>query len=1009
MGSLSYTLLLFFVFVIYSNNNILFSNGEVLNETEYNCAYNIINRYFPVHEDKLNYFKYDNVTGKYDFCTSLSYQKASFNCVYQQVTSIILKLSTVPDLPLTSSDFSCFSNIYSFSFEKLRFEDNFINNAFTTGRSISFSSLDSPTILNFGTGTFKNFNQFYIGALYPNISKTYSLSQVAQVNNFFIILQLDQREFGSSDIDFIEYTNDVSTDPKTKIFISPVSVLPDLSRFTLNSCTLYLYPNFQVDSFSKLSTYTNIKSLSITSYSSPLLAFPEFPSNNVFNSFSLGSKFLKPNSLISLASFQSASEISFSLVGRDFHIDQKVPFTDFPSRYSSFSFSNGNIKNIPPYDSFGSNITKIILADNLMTGGLPVYKKEYGLKTLSLIHNQLTGTIDKSYCMIENFFFMNNSFSGEVPSCFTCHSDILGDLSLMFNNFTNVSPKPPCTTIILNAETLGGGNYILYGEDIGFSASNFKVYSDGSSVAISKSISILPNNLIQFQTTLSNYTSFTINYINTVPPIYIDVVVNNQIAPEIENIINNDNEGSFTLQGRYFSNNRSALYVQIGGNDCNIQTSTFSQINCHVANYDGLSRNLTVFVKMVDQVSGIMLDPVSTNDHYASSIYIAKPDTDNKSIATIKGWFGDTHQGLSIAIGDKKCDPQENNSTTIICTFNYGGSGIVSLNITQNQKVWIGKDYYSYPLQTKPCPNGCSKNGVCSKGECQCYDGYFGFDCASKTTDDNELPKSNLTVGEDSGSISINNQKTNFDISIVRLLETDLIGNVVRNFSLKTNWDTEKNENQNTWKFSQVLFDNSSIVYYVEKSDSRKPMSFAGVDFTLEKDSVKTRVEITNYKYQSTLNTLQLILESSVSLLDNTNENNNECNDKSVNIDSNNTNFITIKKDGKKLYSRIIDHILSDDRPNFMNTKIIHQSSSSLTLSLNLPHCINCIIDPDFSVLLSSDYKSSCKSKSYILPVAIVVPVVGVALIVTTVLLIKHKQGSALLKMKLSSFFGRKY
>ncbi|KAM9978625.1 hypothetical protein ACTFIY_012373 [Dictyostelium cf. discoideum] len=51
---------------------------------------------------------------------------------------------------------------------------------------------------------------------------------------------------------------------------------------------------------------------------------------------------------------------------------------------------------------------------------------------------------------------------------------------------------------------------------------------------------------------------------------------------------------------------------------------------------------------------------------------------------------------------------------------------------------------------------------------------------------------------------------------------------------------------------------------------------------------------------------------------------------------------------------------------------------------MNLPHFIrSCKIDPDFSVLLSTNFKSSCPSdndgdkKSWLIPVAVTVPVVA--------------------------------
>ncbi|KAM9943008.1 hypothetical protein ACTFIT_006404 [Dictyostelium discoideum] len=95
------------------------------------------------------------------------------------------------------------------------------------------------------------------------------------------------------------------------------------------------------------------------------------------------------------------------------------------------------------------------------------------------------------------------------------------------------------------------------------------------------------------------------------------------------------------------------------------------------------------------------------------------------------------------------------------------------------------------------------------------------------------------------------------------------------------------------------------------------------------------------------------------------------CNDENTEIDTigdddNSLNYISIKKDSKVLY---------DDRSTYMSSIIKSKNNESIIVAMNLPHFIRlCKIDPDFSVLLSTNFKSSCPSDN---DVAVTVPIVS--------------------------------
>ncbi|KAM9968025.1 hypothetical protein ACTFIW_002456 [Dictyostelium discoideum] len=190
-------------------------------------------------------------------------------------------------------------------------------------------------------------------------------------------------------------------------------------------------------------------------------------------------------------------------------------------------------------------------------------------------------------------------------------------------------------------------------------------------------------------------------------------------------------------------------------------------------------------------------------------------------------------------------------------------------------------------------------------------------------------------------------------------------------------------------------FDCSTPIKIIESAPSTN--TSINKDTGVEKDSIKLLVLIQDYQYQSSLNTLQLIFYSAVG--NDTNSNNNNDYDKQrshqlihrMQNNQQNSNYIQISK-----FKNI----------NNNNNK---SSSSSVMLGLNLPHCKECLIDPDFSVLVSPDFKESCNERTnknkWLIPVVVVAPVVGFAAILTLsiVLYRKNKYNIKIASEKLKS------
>ncbi|KAN0036072.1 hypothetical protein ACTA71_005372 [Dictyostelium dimigraforme] len=393
----------------------------------------------------------------------------------------------------------------------------------------------------------------------------------------------------------------------------------------------------------------------------------------------------------------------------------------------------------------------------------------------------------------------------------------------------------------------------------------------------------------------------------------------------------------------------------------------------------------------------------------------ASPSNINGGIASIYGWFGNIHTGKQVFIGNQECTPIYNITETEIICNSPAGTGLKSISVIQNSINVTSKDIYQYYSNDKQCPNHCTStlNGICNSttGYCNCIGRWSGYDCSlySNTGNGNNnggsgnniIPGSNTTVDDNTGNTNINNQQTNYEILITKLIEIDFNGNSINEYSLLNKWSIFSNISKTVYTFIQsIQNDQCNITYTIEEINNDREVSFAGINFRLTSGSVKMTVSIENYQYSSNLNTLQLQMKSSVSEIQ-TNDK-NDCNNDQIEINStsnqdNTLNYIAIKKDAKVLNGRFLDRIESDGKSTFMQTVLISKSNDSIIIGMNLPHCTKkCLLDPDFSVLVSPEFIDECnggdKRESWFLPVVIIIPIVCITLIIIIGFLIIKKR-----------------
>ncbi|KAM9983655.1 hypothetical protein ACTFIY_000364 [Dictyostelium cf. discoideum] len=422
---------------------------------------------------------------------------------------------------------------------------------------------------------------------------------------------------------------------------------------------------------------------------------------------------------------------------------------------------------------------------------------------------------------------------------------------------------------------------------------------------------------------------------------------------------------------------------------------------CNKINGGGVCNPITGKCECSNYYQGLDCSVVS---HFVSSII---PSNTNGGNTTIFGWFGNNHYNANVWIGNKECYPiYKINSTALTCFAPPAATGLYSINVTQNLIEYSLPNSYQYISIKRNCPNDCTSNvnGACNhdSGYCYCFTNWYGFDCSIYVNKNNSLsPPTNTTIDTETGTTNITNEYTQFQISILKLIELDLNNIQVNEYLLNEKWilsnnsnnNYNNNNNNNIFTFIQTIQNfTCNITYIIEEVQEKKNITFAGIEYLLDQGSIKMTVAIENYSYKSSLNTLQLQMKSSTLEIPSSNKNDDDCKSGEVEIGNkndqdNSLNFLTIKKDDKLLSGRFINKIESDGRPTIISTNVILKDKDSIIIGMNLPHCTTkCLIDPDFSLIITPNFETDCSKsnkKPWLIPVAVVVPVVGISIIVT--------------------------
>ncbi|KAN0041062.1 hypothetical protein ACTFIV_003598 [Dictyostelium citrinum] len=932
---------------------------------------------------------------------------------------------------LTLNSISINEDAFGTEYQSSIAETIILNNVtFTDGRFTSVgNSLPLKTstlkIVNMGTS-----NLLYIDFL-----------DIKNLKTFYTINLIDTEPYPT-------YLNNLtSSDFNISDITMSVSTIPSFTNVVVDTLQLTIVgTSFTTSELLNLGTMTNVSTLAFRTNS--IIEYPTqlgLPNNSI-------KTLTLTTPLLAYSYYSLPPKLVLLIVnaGINFNFNKRLPFNTFPSTLTSIYIGSIGI------DSFNQILPQTIQVISIVNNpfgatSLPSFEYYSTLNQLTLSGCGFTGPIPESYCLYDCVLSSNN-LNGTWPQCKVCYAE---DMVGKFDDNPNLI-QGVCYpgSVVPNLDFNNTNNLTLYGKNLGLFGPLIKETNQTFLVD-------LPQSLFQYSW---NEVSF-----GKVPDT-IDIKLSTKyytlatkyLRPTIFNITRSGN--NFIFKGKNFSYNYKDFIITISGIQGFIGYCEFTIINCNFSDQiqlgtsikgtiqnkksteiipfylntndnaisiqcstdcneplgNGICNITNGFCKCINQYTGL---DCSIPYQYISSVSTV-PTTGG--VVNIWGWFGTSNEELSIKIGQQICIYHFISSDFINCTLN-AGSGTQSITLTQNGITYTGINMFHYTELTYSCPKDCSNNGKCNTatGQCKCNSGWAGFDCNSKSstggnsgtttasttstqtpTPTNEIPKSNTTINGTDGSTVLNNEQTTYEVSILSLIETDLSNNIVNTYNLLKKWTPLNNTSSNIYKFTQTIQESCIITYTIEEIKTARDYQFAGLDLTLDKDSIKISVSIKNYTFNSVLNNLQLRFESLVGDNNNNNQENNQCNNKDTEVDTSEIdknqllNYVTISRNQKVLYGRFINRAISDSRQTFITTSVISNDSNnkqSVIIGLNLPHCTNeCLIDPDFSVLVSSSYQE-CSSDSdngrasWVLPVAIIVPCVGVVVIAIIIAVLYRK------------------
>ncbi|GAM19349.1 hypothetical protein SAMD00019534_025240 [Acytostelium subglobosum LB1] len=753
----------------------------------------------------------------------------------------------------------------------------------------------------------------------------------------------------------------------------------------------YSSPTAQIH-FNSMSTYENVSTLKCSSTSNTIIV-------NIQNGSSLLSIDLTRVELTptDLTGFKKLVGVTLNTVSTRVQVNQ----------LKSLFITYSNLTQFPPVNSListdpqGDEVT-LYVPDNNLVGPLPVYSK---LTYISVANNPLFASdIDPYYCSVSlgQFNFLGTALTASnIPSCFFCSWP---SVQSAFPP-TIVKPVVDCNALaVINNVT-----YVMTADEIEFyiSGKNLGWAVNGDSDP--RLVGVVANELFRFKP--GTWTGSTNLVFSTASGISRTISWNTDLEKHFDQWI-------ISLKGTFNTSSEYQYSVLVNNVWINA-TVTDTILTCYV---NASFKNFTSLISFFDIKNPLRIIP---NNKLRLSMYPSissfTKTTDASQNVTFFGYFGNFIAKSSVTINMFGCNVTliDMTKVSVNCSFNSMIIGYANLSIIINSEPFISNSTLAiFPsVEGNDCGNqsSCNGNGACVAGKCQCNTGFSGYYCESQIRSEVDVipsPTNPTTV--------ITSNGTGFQVNILAIEELDLMGEI--RYTLPTTQWISSSSSTGTINTNTYILDNIpkniddedptplNVTIKLEESSQERTLVFAGQNITCTPNSLKMTININNWPFQSNLHTLRVVLYRNGSL-DNDTSPCGTHNVVSTDPYRNVQYFKVITPNGLELYGRFLPYALSDGRAALSRNEVINSTNDGGTLiGINLPHCLQqCVVDPDFSILVQSDPISplSCMTPEqaaalenrWKIPVAVVASVVGTVIIAAVVakVIIHHLHGRRLL------------
>eukprot|EP01133_Synstelium_polycarpum_P002486 gene2486-2827_t len=259
---------------------------------------------------------------------------------------------------------------------------------------------------------------------------------------------------------------------------------------------------------------------------------------------------------------------------------------------------------------------------------------------------------------------------------------------------------------------------------------------------------------------------------------------------------------------------------------------------------------------------------------------------------------------------------------------------------------------------------------------------------------------------------------------MVSIEEIDIDSNIASQLYTNT-WQLTGNTSDDTATtiLTYQAMDTGSVEVTVTLSHSNdtRSFSFANLNTTLPPNSINLSVNITNWQYQSSLNTLRAVFKTSLAIAPVPVCPTTPIFEQIVQngLDKSLIYVKSINKDGVAFYSHFPTRSLSNGQPTYAYNEVINrtaefESKTDIFIGIHMPHCSSCLINSDHTMLQEditrllpcdkssssqqesqeqSESPSSKKNNTWVVAVIVVVVVVAVGVAsITSFLLIKRRR-----------------